>query len=118
VTITTLLRVIAWLLLAGLIFATLSPIDLRPVTPLPVQLERSLAVAVIGFVFAIAYPRHIWLAAALVLGAIVLLEMLQLVTPTRHGRITDAAVKVAGACVGLLAGWLISTRFWSRGHGR
>lgn len=112
-TINVLLRVFAWLLLAGLVFVTLSPIDLRPVTPLPVQLERSLAVAAIGFVFAIAYPRHVWFVAALVLGATVILEALQLVTPSRHGRAADLIVKLAGGTLGLFVGWL-TTRFRPR----
>jgi VanZ family protein len=108
VTIAPVLRILAWLLLAGLVFVTLSPDDLRPVTALPTQIERGFAVAVIGFVFAIAYPRHIWLVAALVLGATVLLEILQLVTPSRHGRIADAAAKLLGGAIGLTVGGLLT----------
>ncbi|RYE09884.1 MAG: hypothetical protein EOP22_07585 [Hyphomicrobiales bacterium] len=103
----TALRVIAWLLLAGLIFVTLSPIDLRPVSPAPVQLERAAALALIGFVFALAYPRHIWLVALVVLGSTVLLELLQLLSPSRHGRLIDVAVKLTGGGIGIAAGWLL-----------
>ena len=85
----TTLRVLAWLLLAGLIFVTLSPINLRPVSPLPTQVERALAVMVVGFAFALAYPRRVLFVAAVVLGATVLLEVLQLVTPSRHGGLPD-----------------------------
>lgn len=102
------LRVVAWLLLAGLIFVTLSPIDLRPISPLPVQLERAAALALIGFVFAIAYPRRILLVALVVLGATVGLELLQLIQPSRHGRVIDAAVKLIGGSGGLLLGWLFA----------
>ena len=89
-----LLRVVAWLLLAGLVFVTLSPIDLRPISPLPTQLERAAALAVVGFVFAIAYPRRILLVALLVLGATVMLEVLQLASlaprpPDRRRREAD-----------------------------
>jgi hypothetical protein len=104
----TALRVLAWLLLAGLIFVTLSPIDLRPITPLPTQVERALALAVVGFVFALAYPRRFVLVAALVLGATALLELLQLVTPSRHGGWPDVAVKLLGGSVGLVSGWLLN----------
>lgn len=103
---TTLLRALACLLLAGLVFVTLSPINLRPISPLPTQLERALALTLIGFMFAVAYPRHLLLVALVVLGATVALELLQLLAPSRHGRWVDAAVKLIGGSVGLVAGWL------------
>jgi VanZ family protein len=100
--------VLAWLLLAGLIFVTLSPIDLRPISPLPTQFERAIALAVVGVVFALAYRRHMVLVAALVLGATVLLELMQLLQPSRHGRVIDVAVKLTGALAGLGVGWLLN----------
>lgn len=102
------LRVLAWLLLAGLIFVTLAPINLRPSTPAPTQVERIVALAVLGFVFALAYPRHIFLVALVVLGSTVLLEVLQLVSPSRHGRFVDVAAKLIGAGFGIAAGWLVT----------
>ena len=106
-TLRTLLRVVAWLLLAGLVFATLSPIDMRPNSPLPTGAERAFALMLVGFVFAVAYPRRILLVAALVLGSTMLLELLQLMSPSRHGRLVDVAVKLTGAGVGLALGWLL-----------
>jgi len=106
----TALRALAWLLLAGLIFVTLAPIGLRPASPLPTQLERAGAVALVGFVFACAYPRHIGLVALLVLGATALLELLQLAAPSRHGRLLDLAVKLVGGGIGLAAGWALAQR--------
>ena len=106
----TALRAAAWLLLAGLIFVTLSPLDLRPASPLPTQIERAGALALVGFVFALAYPRRILLVAAIVLGATIALEILQFAQPSRHGRVLDAAVKLAGGGVGLVAGWLVTRR--------
>ena len=106
-TIKVVLRIVAWLLLAGLIFATLAPIDLRPNSPLPTGAERAFALMLVGFVFALAYPRHILLVTTLVLGATVLLELLQLMSPSRHGRLVDVAVKLLGAATGLAMGWLL-----------
>jgi hypothetical protein len=106
----TALRILAWLLLAGLIFVTLAPIDLRPSSPLPTQLERAIALAIVGFAFANAYPRHLWAVALVVLGSTVLLEILQLVQPSRHGRVVDVAVKLAGGGFGLAAGALFTRR--------
>lgn len=107
-TATTVLRLLAWVLLVGLVVVTIGPISLRPVTPLPTQLERALALLVIGFVFALAYPRHIVIIAILVLGTTILLEFLQVLEPSRHGRIVDAAVKLLGGAVGLAFGALMS----------
>lgn len=102
----TALRILAWLLLAGLIFVTLSPINLRPISPLPTQLERAIALAIVGLVFALAYPKHFWIVAIVVLGSTVLLEVLQLVSPSRHGRLIDVAVKLMGGSFGLALGAL------------
>ena len=102
------LRVLAWLLLAGLIFVTLAPLDLRPVSPIPTQLERAIALAIVGFVFALAYPRSILLVAAIVLGATIVLELLQLLQPSRHGRFVDMAVKLTGGAAGIFVGWLFT----------
>ena len=109
------LRVIAWLLLAGLIFATLSPINLRPISPLPTQLERSIALAIVGCAFALAYPRNLPIVVAVVLGSTVLLELLQLFAPSRHGRVIDVAVKLFGASFGIAAGTLLRRR-WRSGR--
>ncbi|MGN6157435.1 MAG: hypothetical protein ACTHNL_05020 [Devosia sp.] len=105
---TLLLRLLAWLLLLGLVIVTAGPIGWRPVTPLPAQVERAVALMVVGFVFALAYPRQIWLVALLVFGTTILLEVLQVFEPSRHGRLVDAAVKLIGGAVGLLAGGFIN----------
>lgn len=107
-TTSTLLRILAWLLLVGLVVVTIGPLSLRPVTPLPTQLERALALLVIGFVFALAYPRHIVIVAALVLGTTILLEFVQVFEPSRHGRVVDVSVKLLGGAVGLAFGTLIA----------
>lgn len=102
------LRVSAWFCLAVIALITLSPIGLRPETGLSPQIERFVAFAVVGTLFAAAYPRYILFAAVIVLGAAVMLELLQLLAPSRHGRLFDAGVKVAGGLVGLSAGWIVA----------
>jgi apolipoprotein N-acyltransferase len=99
------LRVSAWFCLAVIALITLSPIGLRPETGLSPQVERFVAYAVVGALFAAAYPRYILFAALVVLGAAVML--LQLLAPSRHGRLFDAGVKVAGGVVGLYAEWIV-----------
>jgi VanZ family protein len=96
-----------WLALAFIVYATLSPIDARPVVAGP-QSEHFAAFAVMGLAFALAYPNRIVLVVAIVVGSAIGLEALQLLTPDRHGRVLDALVKAAGGVCGISAGQLMS----------
>ena len=63
-------RVLAWLLLAALVFVTVCPIEYRPHPPgFSVTLERLGAFALIGFLFAVGYPRHRWQVGMLIVMA-------------------------------------------------
>ena len=104
----TTIRLIAWLAVFLIAFATLSPIGLRPSSMLPVDIERGMAFLVVGLLFAVAYPRQLWLAVAIVVISVVGLEWLQTLRPDRHGREADAVVKLAGAAIGLGVGWLLA----------
>lgn len=104
---TTIFKVLAWSALLAIAAATLSPIGLRPRLDVPVDLERMAAFALVGLLFALAYPRKIWMAAAIVAIGVVGLEWLQHIRPDRHGRAADALVKAAGAFAGLGMGWVI-----------
>lgn len=108
------LRLAAWFALLGIVIATLSPIGLRPHTWLPVDLERALAYAGIGVLFALGYPRHILKVVLFLTVCIFALEAFQHLTPDRHGQIHDAWVKFAGAVAGLILGaaahWLVAKR--------
>ena len=77
--------------------------------------ERVVAM-IVGFAFAIAYPRHIVLVAAVVLGATVMLEALQLLSPSRHGRLVDVAAKLIGAGAGIGTGWLLAKAWRKRSN--
>ena len=91
----------AWLLLGVLVFVTLAPIGLRPVSGAPVSIERFGAYALVGLAFALAYPRHIILIAVLVQGSAVALEALQLLVETRHARFGDVILKLLGGLIGI-----------------
>jgi VanZ family protein len=91
---------VGWLGLAFIAYATLSPIDSRPVIA-PAQFEHFVAFGLVGLALGIAYPkRWVWVVAT-VLGSAFALEALQLVTPDRHGRLLDVAVKAAGGMCGV-----------------
>ena len=100
VSVTRMARLGAWLAVAFIVLATLAPIGLRPTTAAPVNLERFGAYFVVGILFTIGYPdRRRWILLGLCLGAI-FLEASQNLIPTRHGRVADALVKVAGGVTG------------------
>jgi VanZ family protein len=98
-----LITVAAWVLLAFIAYATISPIQDRPTLPMPSGFEHLAAFAVLGALFCLAYPRHIALVCMIVLGSAALLEFMQLLTPDRHGRIQDVIEKMTGGAVGIAA---------------
>jgi uncharacterized membrane protein YwaF len=99
-----LIALAAWMLLAFIAYATVSPIQYRPTLTTSTSFEHLAAFAVLGALFCVAYPRQIVFVCLIVLGSAVLLEFAQLLTPDRHGRVQDAIEKLAGGAVGILAG--------------
>jgi len=94
-------RWLAWILVAFIAFATLSPIGMRPVTTAPADMERFLAFGAFGLAFCIGYPRHRVGIILIVIAVTGLLELAQHLAPGRHGRFHDAVLKAAGAFLGL-----------------
>ena len=105
--------VASWLALAFIVYATLSPIDARPVLA-GAQVERFAAFAVLGLAFGSAYPNRIFFVFAIVVGSAFTLEALQLLTPDRHGRLLDALVKAAGGICGIGVGQFVLRTQMSR----
>jgi hypothetical protein len=109
-----LITVAAWVLLAFVAYATISPIQDRPIFSASPNFERLAAFAVLGALFCLVYPRHIVLVCMVVLGSAVLLEIAQQLTPDRHGRIHDAIIKMTGGALGVVAGRAIL--YFPRAH--
>jgi len=108
------------IVLAVIAFATLSPLNLRPETGEPANLERFAAFAALSGAFVLARPqRWLWILL-LTIAVAALLEAAQNMLPDRHGRLIDFAVKAMGAGVGLLAGLCVDRlaslclRAWGR----
>jgi hypothetical protein len=101
------IKLAAWASLVLVTLAVLVPIAYRPTSSFPPDVERFAAFAAVGFAFALAYPRRLWLAALVVIGAALTLETLQMISPTRHGRMPDASIKALGAAAGLAIGWML-----------
>lgn len=99
------LRVLPWLTLAFIVFATLSSLEMRPRTG-SVHLERFGAFWLLGFLFAAVYPKRLGTILLLVTAAAVGLEFFQLLSPSRHARLGDLLVKAAGGACGVAVCWL------------
>jgi hypothetical protein len=54
----------------------------------------------------LAYPRHLILVVSVVVAFAAVLEILQLVTPDRHGQFANAFVKATGGLAGVAAGFM------------
>ncbi|KAA2235185.1 VanZ family protein [Salinarimonas soli] len=97
---TLIIRWAAWTVLAATIVASLAPIEFRPSLDTAENLERTVAFAVLGGVFWLAYPERRGLVLVLVVSAAGLLEMLQAFAPSRHGHVDEAFVKAAAVALG------------------
>jgi VanZ family protein len=87
-------QVLAWLLLAAIIFVTLGSARYRPETSLNHDSEHALAFVLLGAAFGFGYAtwrKSIALAAIPVIG---FLEILQLWAPGRHARLEDFVVNL------------------------
>jgi hypothetical protein len=101
-------RILAWLCLVGIAIVTVGPLNWRPESGISPQIERFAAFALAGLLFSTAYSRHILIASAIVVAAAIGFELLQLIEPSRHGRVFDAAVKIVGSITGLTIGYCFS----------
>jgi VanZ family protein len=98
---TSLLRLLAWLLAVAVTFATLGPPQFRPHSDLGQDGEHALAFVLIGLAFGFAYKQHRLLTAVIAVAGIGIIEILQIWAPGRHARFEDFAVDAVTACVGL-----------------
>ncbi|RUY00864.1 hypothetical protein EN991_37580, partial [Mesorhizobium sp. M7A.F.Ca.US.005.03.2.1] len=99
---TKLFRTAALALLAIIIFATLSPIQMRPHLA-EANVERALAYVLLGFALAVGFPNRLYQVVIFVAVIAGMLELLQLIDPGRHARLIDALVKAFAGVVGIVA---------------
>jgi VanZ family protein len=102
------LRITAWAVLVFIAFATLSPLGLRPEMWSDPFYERFTGYAVLGLIFGIAYPRRLLVIASVVLAVAGILEVLQHLTPDRHGHLRDLVAKASGGLFGVAISELIN----------
>lgn len=96
------LRAASWTLLAAIVFFTLVPPGVRPVTVAPQVLEHAMIFFLTGAAFAFAYEvrssRLLLISVAFSLS----LELVQYFAPGRHARLSDALVDAASMCLGIV----------------
>ena len=113
--ITRLAMAAAWIAVIAIAYATLthvgfvyaiyfklSPFLMRPAMQTYAHFEHVIAFAILGALFGFAYPQRLILVCSIVFGAAALLEILQTMTPDRHGTLVDALEKMAGGAAGIL----------------
>ena len=126
--ISQLARAAAWLAVITIAYATLTHIDfvygiyfklspflMRPAMRTFAHFEHVIAFASLGALFSFAYPRRPILVFGIVFGAAVFLEILQTMTPDRHGTLVDALEKIAGGAVGNMI-MRTAQRLWPAKH--
>jgi len=101
-------RAFAWSMIAIIVILSLVPASLRPITGVPHKVEHFAIFALCGLAFGLGYRT-----AGLVEGLTLVMfaagiELLQLIVPGRHARLSDFAVDAFASCVGV-----ITSRLWT-----
>ena len=91
---------------AGIVFATLCPIGLRPHLG-SADVERFGAWFALGTLVQLAAGRRATSAMVVVALAAIGLEYAQYLAPTRHAQLSDAMIKMLGGVCGGVAGQLM-----------
>jgi len=104
----SLTRLAAWLVVAGLVLLSVMPPAMRPVTSAPHELEHFMSFALAGALQYLAYSGQLarWLLITLLFTAGI--ELLQLAVPGRHARLADFAVDALAGYIGVLIGFVVS----------
>lgn len=96
---TRVMRIAAWVLIAGIAFVTLSPPSMRPRTGHPNR-ERFAAYLLCAACFTLAYPHRRKAVLVILVASAGGLEIAKLLAPERHAQVSEFAVKACGALAG------------------
>ncbi|KQT23604.1 MULTISPECIES: VanZ family protein [Bradyrhizobium] len=115
-TVTTVLAIAAWGVISLIGYATLTKVQFiytvyGKIKPFLfgvdmatwAHLEHAIAFLTLGCLFAATYPRRTALVCLIVVGSALTFEVLQTLTPDRHGTLFDAFEKVVAGCAGIAA---------------
>ncbi|WP_195173919.1 hypothetical protein [Mesorhizobium sp. INR15] len=113
---TSISRIAALVLLAVIVFATLSPIQLRPHLGDP-NFERALAYVLFGIALGLGFPNRLAGTLGFVVVVAAALEFMQVFDPGRHARISDGSLKALAGILGVVVvhvGLQLASRYWPR----
>jgi VanZ family protein len=94
-------RIIAWSLATAIVVLSVVPSGLRPETGAPHRLEHFVIYSATGLAFGLGYRGKLSLLAPLLVVFSGLVEIIQLLVPGRHARLSDFVIDVAAVCLGL-----------------
>jgi hypothetical protein len=105
-------------MLAVIVLLTIVPPGLRPITHVPHNFEHAVVFLLNGLAFAFGYRGRELLLSIAALPLCAGLEIAQVFVPGRHARISDFAVDVIAALIGIAAGTIIAQKMQhsARGH--
>jgi hypothetical protein len=83
------------------IYFKLAPYLMWPAMQSYAHFEHVIAFAFVGALFGLAYPKRPLLAFGIVICTAAALEILQTMTPDRHGTLIDALEKMAAGAAGI-----------------
>lgn len=113
--VTSLMMASAWIAIIAIAYATLTrvgfvysvyyklaPFLMGPDIGTYAHSVYDAAFAIVGALFAFAYPRCLLVVSCIVIGGAALFEIARTLTPDRHGTLLDALDKIAGGAAGIL----------------
>jgi VanZ family protein len=100
------LKLVAWMLVIGIVVVTVVPASDRPETGVEHNFEHLLAFGLVGLVFALAHSYR--LTQLLFAGVVfaLLTELAQIPLSTRHARLEDFVVDALGVSLGIMLAYL------------
>jgi VanZ family protein len=94
-------RIIAWLLVFILALLSVVPPELRPNTNLPHNVEHFAALFITGVAFGVGYRRRPLIVTSVLVFFCGAIEIVQLLVPGRHSRLSDFIVDAFAATAGV-----------------
>src|SRR5437868_1639979 len=94
----TVARLVGWVVLCVIVVLSYVPPTLRLVTVASQFTEHFAIFFLAGGCFALGYRRNAVVIGSLAVAAVGIIELLQLVVPGRHARVSDFIVNALGAC--------------------
>jgi hypothetical protein len=93
-------RAVAWLLFVAVAILSVVPPSFRPTTDVPHNWEHLSIFFATGAALGIGYPGRGWTIATLIAfsGGI---EVIQLLVPGRHARVSDFIIDATASCLGI-----------------